>query len=91
MAHFLPVIRADLCRFETFRCKSSECVLRCSVTVMAGIGDPHVAVDEMAVWCHFANGSFRFEQFPGGHFFNYVPTTVTPLVRNRLLTKSKES
>lgn len=69
MAHFLPVIRADLCRVERYRCNSPDFVLPCPVTIMAGAMDPYAPPDGMEGWHKFTNGRFRTEQFPGGHFF----------------------
>lgn len=91
LAYFLPVIRADLYRFESYCHKPAECVLRCPVTALAGAGDRHVVADEMAGWRHFTQGSFRFERFSGGHFFiTSDQQSVIRLVRNRLLEKPNE-
>jgi medium-chain acyl-[acyl-carrier-protein] hydrolase len=69
IAHFLPIIRADLRRLEDYRREPGESALPCPVTALAGTEDPHVSADEMEGWRLFTRGRFRCEQFPGGHFF----------------------
>jgi surfactin synthase thioesterase subunit len=69
IAHFLPIIRADLRRLEEYRHGPDAGSLCCPVTAMAGTEDPHVSADEMEEWCHFTSGRFRCARFPGGHFF----------------------
>ena len=68
IAHFLPVLRADLAVAETAEL-ADEAPLACPVAALAGASDERATLDEVDAWRVHTSGTFERETFPGGHFF----------------------
>jgi pyochelin biosynthesis protein PchC len=76
LAHFLPLVRADLTACERYRAPDRPSVL-CPVSVWAGQADGYATPAAVARWGRCAAGKFRTRTFPGGHFFVRDTETVT--------------
>jgi medium-chain acyl-[acyl-carrier-protein] hydrolase len=68
MALLMPVLRADLTIADEFA-PSPVPPLEYPITAMAGLSDPDSPPDTVRGWARYTAREFRFEQFPGGHFF----------------------
>jgi medium-chain acyl-[acyl-carrier-protein] hydrolase len=68
MAHYLPVLRADLAVTETAEITSEE-PLTCPITALGGVTDDRATIDELDAWQVQTSSTFERETFPGGHFF----------------------
>ena len=68
MAHFLPILRADLAVSETAVVAGGD-PLACSITALGGLTDERARLDELEAWRIQTSAAFEREIFPGGHFF----------------------
>ncbi|MDR3517554.1 MAG: alpha/beta fold hydrolase [Azospirillaceae bacterium] len=68
MALILPMLRADFEAIETYRSNDGR-GLDCRLIAVAGQDDPEAAPGEVVAWRRYAGAGFRFEVFPGNHFF----------------------
>lgn len=66
--HLLPVVRADLTAFETYR-YVDEAPLDCPIFSYGGRVDPWVHPDRVEGWARQTTRRFRVRMFPGDHFF----------------------
>lgn len=64
----LPRLRADLAVTGTYEYRDSP-PLSCPITALAGRDDRTVTPDMIEAWREHTVSTFRFELFPGGHFF----------------------
>lgn len=64
----LPVMRADLEVCETYS-HPHEAALPVPITVLGGLSDPSVSIEEMQAWRDVTSAGFDAEFFPGGHFY----------------------
>jgi medium-chain acyl-[acyl-carrier-protein] hydrolase len=74
---FLPVIRADILLFESYRC-APEPALDCPISAYSGASDHDVRDDHLNAWQEHTTSQFSTRQFPGDHFF--VQSSEQPLV-----------
>uniref|UniRef100_A0AAY5KES7 oleoyl-[acyl-carrier-protein] hydrolase n=1 Tax=Esox lucius TaxID=8010 RepID=A0AAY5KES7_ESOLU len=67
MKLFLPVLKADLCVVENYRCNRPVTpLLSCPVTCFDGKQDmPH----DLEAWKDISSGDFTVQMLPGGHFY----------------------
>ncbi len=63
----LPIIRADITLFETYKYTPSA-PLPCELITLAGTDDPVVQAKHIAPWRQLAK-TYRHRSFPGGHYF----------------------
>ena len=63
----LPIIRADITLFETYK-YSADKPLDCEIVTLAGSEDPVVRAKHIAPWKHLGQ-SHRHRSFAGGHYF----------------------
>lgn len=68
MRLFLPILRADACLFESYRCVP-ERPFTFPVSAFGGVSDAQVAPDELAAWREHTSAPFSLDLLPGGHFF----------------------
>jgi medium-chain acyl-[acyl-carrier-protein] hydrolase len=68
LALFLPALRADLAALEGYRYEGGP-PLPLPITALAGEGDEHAPLPEVAAWGEETSASFALRTFPGGHFF----------------------
>ncbi|MGH3929439.1 MAG: thioesterase II family protein, partial [Pseudonocardiaceae bacterium] len=68
LALLLPVVRADLIAWETYRYVPSGPVM-CRIVAVGGSADQLVRPDDLAEWRHHTTGPFRCRLFPSGHFY----------------------
>lgn len=66
-AVLLPIIRADIALFETYKYTPDD-PLPCELITLAGTEDPVVQAKHIAPWRQLAN-SYRHRSFSGGHYF----------------------
>lgn len=79
----LPILRNDYRAVETYT-SAPDAAIDAPITAFIGTGDPKVSVDEAQDWSHHTRGTFRREDFAGGHFY----LTETPdVLRHRLLAE----
>jgi surfactin synthase thioesterase subunit len=64
----LPALRADLMLCETYR-HQEEPPLPCTIIAFGGAEDREVGLDELLAWRRHTHQQFRFQMFPGDHFF----------------------
>ncbi|WP_340558733.1 thioesterase II family protein [Streptomyces sp. GSL17-111] len=64
----LPALRTDYRAVETYRHRPEE-RLRAPLSVLTGESDPHVTQEEARAWQELTDGDFRYQSFPGGHFY----------------------
>lgn len=64
----LPVLRADLTVFETYR-HSPGPPLGVPILAMGGEADRLVSAEDVRGWREYTAGAFEAAFFPGGHFF----------------------
>jgi medium-chain acyl-[acyl-carrier-protein] hydrolase len=64
----LPVMRADLEVCEAYQ-HAHEAALLVPITMLGGLSDPSVSVEEMRAWQHLTSAGFEAKFFPGGHFY----------------------
>lgn len=63
----LPIIRADITLFETYKYTASE-PLDCEIVTLSGTEDPVVRAKHIAPWKQLGK-SYRHRSFAGGHYF----------------------
>lgn len=68
MAHFAPMLRADLALVETHVWRD-EPRLEAPVTAFAGDRDPRAGRTSMEGWRDHTRGRFQLRELPGDHFF----------------------
>ncbi len=66
-AVLMPIIRADITLFETYRYTSDE-PLACELITLTGTDDPVVQARHIFPWRQMAQ-SYRHRSFSGGHYF----------------------
>lgn len=64
----LPTIRDDLEMGHAYHA-TARGRLRCPITVLGGVDDPTVSLDDLARWQAVTEGPFQIRLVPGGHFF----------------------
>lgn len=65
----LPILRADLQINETYDPALRSRPLSCPLLAVGGTEDPHVTGTELGLWRRQTSGTFRTQQFRGGHFY----------------------
>ncbi|MGN5636187.1 thioesterase II family protein [Streptomyces sp. AC154] len=69
----LPALRADFKAIETYAYRPDDdrsgAPLRCPVSVLTGVADPRVSLEQAMAWRELTTGEFSFASFPGGHFY----------------------
>src|SRR4029078_12495677 len=68
MQLYLPILRADLARVETYSYEPGV-PLSCPISVYGGVGDSEVDRTELEAWSQQTSGSFKLQMFQGDHFF----------------------
>lgn len=81
MALFLPILRADFAVCES-SIELEGPPLSCPLLVYGGIDDA-IALDDLASWRRYSDGSFQMKLFPGGHF--YLRSERALLLKNLLV------
>lgn len=76
---YLRALRADFALIETHRYRA-EPPLACPVSVVSGLDDTSVTLDELLAWRVHTDDDFRLELLPGGHF--YFHKTSAQLLRS---------
>jgi medium-chain acyl-[acyl-carrier-protein] hydrolase len=70
MEMMLPVIRADMAAYDSWRPQADEpAALACPVVAYRGLQDPRTPEGSMAGWARVTTGAFRERVFDGDHFF----------------------
>jgi medium-chain acyl-[acyl-carrier-protein] hydrolase len=64
----LPILRADFQVCETYE-YSPRKPLACGISVLGGLGDPYVGLEDLEAWRRQTSGPFSVRMFPGNHFF----------------------
>ncbi len=85
---FLPLLKNDLKVNESYEYTEKPSKLECNVTVLNGLQDEDVKVDEVEEWKQHSAEGYRctIQHFAGGHFFiNEEPAKVVDII-NRTLT-----
>lgn len=86
MQLMLPTIRADFQLAENFVYIQKR-LLKIPISVLAGSGDDHILLDQVASWNKETVGKFDLKWFDGDHFFinshknavlQYLDTTLAP-------------
>lgn len=67
-ALLMPALRADIIIIETYQC-TKELPLSHPITCFCGSTDSMAPESEASDWKKQTSAGFRFEMFPGGHFF----------------------
>jgi surfactin synthase thioesterase subunit len=68
LALLLPIIRADLTMFDTHVYREGP-ALPCPLRALHGRDDSSATRAGVLAWAEHSRGGFRFESFPGDHFF----------------------
>ena len=68
LAMFLPVLRADVTAYETYRRISSRRI-ECPTSVFGGEDDTRPTPAELAGWADVVASPITVETFTGGHFY----------------------
>jgi medium-chain acyl-[acyl-carrier-protein] hydrolase len=68
MSIFMPTIRADFCISETYKYTSEE-PLTCPMTVLGGLSDDTVDLDDLIQWKEQTSSLFKYHLLFGDHFF----------------------
>ncbi|WP_086860553.1 thioesterase II family protein [Streptomyces milbemycinicus] len=78
----LPAIRADFRLLEAYRPQPVRSI-SAPITSYVGDQDADVDFDSARAWAQATRGTFRFQTFPGGHFYlsDCQPGFVSDLVR----------
>jgi medium-chain acyl-[acyl-carrier-protein] hydrolase len=81
MALFLPVLRADMRMYETYRPSMAEAPLSCPVTAVVGADDAALTVADMAGWSVVTTGPFECMEVAGGHLalLDHAQEVLTPI------------
>ncbi|WP_202080471.1 thioesterase II family protein [Caldalkalibacillus salinus] len=70
MKVLLPVIRNDFKLFETYQYDDSLAPpLSCNVTILGGVEDQEVSIQDLLAWRALFTGALTSYLFPGGHFY----------------------
>ncbi|MBA0052489.1 thioesterase [Streptomyces sp. AJS327] len=78
----LPALRADYRAIETYQHQPGD-PLRSPITTLTGESDARVSLEEARAWEELTSGAFRFQSFPGGHFYlNGQQAAVTQAIRD---------
>ena len=64
----LPMLRADFKLIETYQ-YHEEAPLDCPITAFGGARDEWVLLDELTAWQSQTHRAFRWQLFPGAHFY----------------------
>ncbi len=64
----MPSLRADFTAIETYQYRA-ETRLSCNITVIGGVDDPDVAMNDLMAWQDVTSGMALVEQKSGGHFY----------------------
>lgn len=81
----VPALRADLAIIETYR-YSEQLPLASPITCFCGEDDAMTSESEAAEWRRHTSAGFRFERFPGDHFF---PTAARKSILDRIASDLK--
>lgn len=65
----LPALRGDYEALETYRFTHEAPPLRCPVSALIGVADPHTTEEGAQRWQEITESGFGLRTFPGGHFF----------------------
>ena len=68
MQLLLPVLKADFGLCAAYRHLDGE-PLRCPITAMGGLNDPHTDFDGLQAWRNQTSRAFAVRMVPGDHFF----------------------
>jgi medium-chain acyl-[acyl-carrier-protein] hydrolase len=68
LAHFLPVVRADLELQRTYHYRPAA-PLPCPISTWTGGSDPDALPERLRPWAFETAGRFAQRTFPGGHFY----------------------
>jgi len=68
LAHFLPILRADLELARDYRLRPGV-ALTCPITALTGDADPIAPAAEFEHWGRQTGSSCEITELPGGHFF----------------------
>jgi pyochelin biosynthesis protein PchC len=81
----LPPLRSDYRIVETYH-PTADSPLTTPITAMVGVEDDDAPEDSVRAWRELTSGEFRFERFPGGHFYlNERPGEIVKLVTSHLV------
>jgi surfactin synthase thioesterase subunit len=84
----LPPLRSDYRIVETYS-PTFESPLATPITAIVGAEDDAAPEDSVRAWQELTTGGFRFQRFPGGHFYlNERPAEVVELIASHLLMPS---
>jgi len=76
-AMYLPVLRADVAMYETYRCAPGS-LLDCPLTALGGCADSDCPAEVLAEWRQYTTGGFTLTMLAGGHFnFNTAAERAT--------------
>jgi medium-chain acyl-[acyl-carrier-protein] hydrolase len=81
LAVFLPVLRADMRMYETYRPGMADALLACPVTAVVGADDAALTAADMAGWRAVTTGSFECVELAGGHLalLDHAQDVLTPV------------
>jgi medium-chain acyl-[acyl-carrier-protein] hydrolase len=81
LAVFLPVLRADMRMYETYRPGLADVLLPCPVTAVVGADDATLTAADMAGWSAVTTGSFECVELAGGHLalLDHAQDVLTPI------------
>lgn len=83
-ALILPVLRADLHNYDTYRYRPDE-PLHCPLIAYGSCDDLRVSENAVGAWRAYTTGPFEKRMFPGGHFyFNEHPKEFAADLGSRL-------
>lgn len=87
---FLPVLRADYKMVGTYRHTLEIPRINCDISILSGNEDAYVIGKDMSRWQECTNGTCRFFNFEGGHFFiNQHKDKIAQIVNDTLLNNCK--
>lgn len=77
----MPSLRADFTAIETYACQPGA-RLACNVTVIGGVEDPDVGLEDLMAWQDVTSGLALVEQKSGGHFYidQHAPAVTRQIV-----------
>jgi|HubBroStandDraft_5_1064220.scaffolds.fasta_scaffold250508_2 medium-chain acyl-[acyl-carrier-protein] hydrolase len=81
LAVFLPVLRADMRMYETYRPGMAGPRLSCPVTAVVGVDDAALTATDMAGWSAVTSGPFACVEVAGGHLalLEHAQQVLTPI------------
>jgi surfactin synthase thioesterase subunit len=81
---FLPVIRADIEAFDSYRLNSAQ-PIACDLLAVRGESDKAVRFADMAAWLRYSKGLANLLSVPGDHFFiEKCPSVIAKELRTRM-------